>query len=146
MKKLFLSTLAACVMVSTSVIADPIADRKAVMKNVGMAMGTLVKMVKGQMDYDPNAALLAFAVMNNASHGLTSLFPAGSETGGESTAHAKIWSDMGGFEAAVGKFNADTAAAIAAKPADAGAFKAAFGQVAGNCKSCHETYRLPPKQ
>ncbi len=142
MKKIFLGTLAACVMLSTSAIAEPIADRKAAMKNVGMAMGTLVKMLKGQMDYDPNAALLSFAVMNNAAIGITSLFPAGTETGGETTAHAKIWSDMGGFETAMGKFKDATAAAIAAKPADLGAFKAEFGKVAGNCKACHETYRV----
>lgn len=142
MKKLLLGTVAACLMVSTSAFADPIADRRAAMKNVGMAMGTLVKMLKGQMDYDPNAALLSFAVMNNAAIGITSLFPAGTETGGETTAHAKIWSDMAGFTAAMAKFQTDTAAAIAAKPADAGAFKAEFGKVASNCKSCHESYRV----
>ncbi len=142
MKKIIIGTLAACVMVSTSAFADPIADRKAAMKNVGMAMGTLVKMVKGQMDYDPNAALLSFAVMNNAAIGYSSLFPAGTETGGETTAHAKIWSDMDGFSSGLAKFQADTAAAIAAKPADADAFKAVFGKVAANCKACHETYRV----
>ncbi len=142
MKKIILGTIAAFVMVGTSAIADPIADRKLAMKNVGLAMGTMVKMVKGQMDYDANAALLAFAVMNNSAHGLTSMFPAGTETGGETTAHAKIWSDAAGFEKAVAKYQADTAAAIAAKPADIDAFKAAFGQVASNCKSCHESYRV----
>lgn len=142
MKKLIVGTIAAVVMVSTSAFADPIADRKAAMKNVGMAMGTLVKMVKGQMDYDANAALLSFAIMNNAAIGYSSLFPAGTETGGETTAHAKVWSDTAGFTAGMDKFRDDAAAAIAAKPADLDAFKAAFGKVAANCKVCHETYRV----
>jgi len=142
MRKLFVGTLTACLLASSAVYADAIADRKAAMKNVGMAMGAAVKMLKGQMDYDPVVASLAFATMNNAAFGLTSMFPKGSETGGETTASPKIWSDMDGFSSAVDKFQADTAAAIAAKPADMDAFKAVFGKAAGNCKSCHEGYRI----
>ena len=145
MKKLFAGTLAACLMMTTAVFADPIADRKAAMKNVGMAMGAMVKMIKGQNDYDGQTVLLALAVLTNASIGFTSLFPAGTETGGETTAHAKIWSDMEGFSKAMAKFQADAAEAMAGKPADLGTFKAAFGKVAGNCKSCHEIYRVATK-
>ncbi len=142
MKKLFIGTLAACVLTSSAVYADAISDRKAAMKNVGMAMGAVVKIVKGQADFDPIVASLAFATMNNAAIGITSLFPVGTETGGETTASPKIWSDMDGFSSAMAKFQADAAAAVAAKPADMGAFKAVFGKVASNCKACHEIYRI----
>jgi len=142
MRKIFFATLTACLLTSSAVYADAISDRKAAMKNVGMAMGAAVKMLKGQMDYDPVVASLAFATMNNAAIGLTGLFPEGSETGGKTTASPKIWSDMGGFSSAVAKFQSDTAEAVAAKPADLDAFKAVFGKVAGNCKSCHEGYRV----
>ena len=145
MKKLFIGTLAACLIASASAYADVISERKATMKNVGMAMGAMVKMIKGQAEYDQQTALLALAVLHNAASGFPSLFPVGSETGGETTAHAKIWSDMDGFSAGIAKFQADAAAAIAAKPADLGAFKAEFGKVAGNCTSCHETYRIATK-
>lgn len=143
MKKLFIGTLTACLIASTAVYADATSERKAAMKNVGMAMGAMVKMVKGEAEYDPQTALLAFAVMNNAATGLTSMFPDGSQTGGETTAKDTIWSDMAGFAAATDKFRVAAAEAIAAKPADLDAFKAVFGKVAGNCKSCHEAYRVP---
>lgn len=142
MRKIFVATLTACLLTSTAVYADAISDRKSAMKNVGMAMGAAVKMLKGQMDYDPVVASLAFATMNNSAIGFTGLFPEGSDTGGETTAAPKIWSDMAGFSGAVAKFQDDTAAAVAAKPADLDAFKAVFGNVAGNCKSCHEGYRI----
>ena len=142
MRKLFVATLTACLLTSSAVYADAISDRKAAMSNVGMAMGAAVKMLKGQMDYDPVVASLAFATMNNAAIGLTSLFPKGTETGGKTTAGPKIWSDMDGFSSAVAKFQADAAAAVAAKPADMDAFKAVFGKVAGNCKACHEGFRV----
>lgn len=142
MRKLFVGTLTACLLTSSAVYADAISDRKAAMSNVGMAMGAAVKMLKGEMDYDPVVASLAFATMNNAAIGFTSLFPKGSETGGKTTSSPKIWSDMDGFSSGMAKFQADTAAAVAAKPADMDAFKAVFGKVAGNCKSCHETYRV----
>lgn len=142
MKKLFIGTLAACLLVGTAAYADPIVDRKAAMKKVGGSMGAAVKMLKGQMDYDPAVALEAFTTMNTVAKGFGELFPVGSETGGETTANPKIWSDADGFKAALVKFDEDTAAAMEAKPADMDAFKAAFGKVAGNCKSCHETYRV----
>jgi len=141
-RKVILGTIVACLFAGTAVYAEPIADRKAAMKNVSLAMGSLVKMVKEQMDYDPNVALLAFAVINNATIGITSLFPEGTEMGIDTTAGPKIWEDMAGFTTAMAKFQADSAAAIAAKPADLDAFKAVFGPVAGNCAACHKVYRL----
>lgn len=142
MKKLFASVLVAGALTTTSVMADPIADRKATMKNVGAAMGVAVAMVKGQMDYNPRVALVSFAAMNNAALGMEHMFPKGSESGGDTTAHAKIWEDAAGFKAAIDKFKSDTAAALAAKPADLDAFKGVFGKVAGNCKGCHEAFRV----
>ena len=145
MKKLFVGTLIACAMTSSVAFADATADRKAAMKNVGMAMGAMVKMLKGEADYDQQTAMLSLAVLNNGLTGLSSLFPAGSETGGDTTVSPKIWSDMDGFNAAIEKAKKDTNAAMAAKPVDLDAFKAVFGSVAGNCKSCHEAYRIAKK-
>jgi cytochrome c556 len=143
MKKIFIGTLAACLIASTAVYADEIADRKAAMKNVGFALGALVKMFKGEVDYDPQMAVLAFSVLNNATIGFPGLFPPGTETGGKTNAGPKIWEDMDGFKAAVAKAQGDSAAAIAAKPADLDSFKVLFRKVAKNCNICHETYRLP---
>ncbi len=143
MKKLFLGVAAVAMMVAGVAHADAIADRKAVMKmKVGASMGVLGKTAKGEMDFDAAAVLAAFTTMREGAGGFGDLFPAGSETGGETTASPKIWEDMEGFKAKLAKFTGDLDSAITAAPADKDAFMAAFGPVAGNCQSCHEAYRV----
>lgn len=121
---------------------DPLAERKAMMKSVGAATGAASAMVKGEAEFDARVAMLALRTMNAVALGYGSKFPEGSDTGNSRAAPA-IWSDSDGFAAAIAKFEADTAAAIAAPAADLDAFKAQFGMVAANCGACHETYRLP---
>lgn len=121
---------------------DPIAARKAIMKNVGAATKAGGDMLKGEADFNAVTAVLIFRTMNAASLGMGELFPDGSETGGKTIASPKIWEDRAGFDMAMAKFQADTAAAIASNPADIDAFKAAFGAAAQNCNACHEAYRI----
>lgn len=123
--------------------ADPIMARKEAMKSVGGAMGALGKMAKGEMAFDGAAVLAALQQMTTATDGFADLFPAGSETGGETTASPKIWEDNAGFTAKLAKFREDVAAATASPPADQAALGAALGGLGGNCKGCHETYRIP---
>lgn len=120
---------------------DAIADRKAQMKQVGGAAGVVGKMMKGQADFDAAAALAAFTTMNKVAAGYGDLFPDGTESG-DTKAGPAIWSDREGFEAAVAKFEADTAAAIEAAPADLDALKVSFGAVSANCGACHQKYRI----
>ncbi|MEP0940661.1 MAG: cytochrome c [Rhizobiaceae bacterium] len=128
---------------STAISAeDPIAVRKAMMKNVGAATGAGGAMMKGEAEFNAVAAQLILRTMNTAALGFGELFPAGSESGGDSTASPKIWEDRAGFDAAIAKFQSDTAAGIAAKPASLDEFKAAFGAAAANCGSCHKAYRI----
>lgn len=143
MKKLFLAVAAAAVLVSGMAHADAIADRKALMKEkVGASMGLLGKTAKGEMAYDAAAVLAAFTTMREASVTFGDLFPADSKEGGETTASPKIWDDMEGFKAALVKFQGDLDAAISAAPADQAALGPVLGAVGGNCKSCHEAYRV----
>ncbi len=143
MKKLFFSVAAATLLFAGVAHADAISDRKAIMKEkVGASMGVLVKTSKGEMAYDAAAVLAALTTMREATANFGDLFPAGSETGGETTAAPKIWEDMDGFKAALAKFHTDLDAAIAAAPADVAALGPVLGSVGGNCKSCHETFRI----
>lgn len=140
-------TLAAIISVTALSVApvsaqDAIAERQQAMKSVGGAMRVVGGMARGQVDFDAAAALEAFETMNEVAGRYGSLFPEGSETGGETEAKDTIWSDRAGFEAEIAKFESATAAAVAAAPQDMDSFRAAFGPVGQSCGSCHEVYRI----
>jgi cytochrome c556 len=134
-----LTVLLSAGFVGGSYAADPIAARQALMKNNGAAAGVGVKMMKGEMDFDPAAAQLIFRTWNSAANAIVFLVPPGSETGMDTKASPKIWEDMAGFEAVAAKLAADTGNV---EITDLDSFKAAFGAVAQNCNDCHETYRI----
>ncbi|WP_306262347.1 cytochrome c [Pararhizobium sp. IMCC21322] len=121
---------------------DPIAARKAIMQNVGAATGAGAGMVKGETEFNAVTAALVLRTMNAAALGFGELFPEGSESGGKTTVAPSIWDDRAGFDMILAKFQSDTAAGIAAKPADLDAFKAAFGVATTNCAACHKDYRV----
>lgn len=146
MKNRILGTaLIAAVAFSTSVTAaghDPVEARIALMKSVGAAAGASGKMMQGQMEFTPEAALEAITALNAAALALGDKFPAGTESDSRSSAAPAIWTDTEGFQAAVAKFAADTQAAVDNPPTDVAAFGAAFGAIASNCRACHESYRI----
>lgn len=121
---------------------DPISERQAAMKSVGGAAKQSAMMIKGEKPYDAEEALAALQKMNDVAQVFGTYFPEGSEIGGKTTAASAIWSDRAGFDAAIAKFEADSAAAIASAPVDLEAFKVAFGSVAANCGTCHKAYRV----
>ena len=143
MRKLILA-ISAIALASTAAMADPIADRQALMKSNGKAAGVLAPMVKGEKPFDAEAVMAALKTLDENAHKLdvAKLFPAGSETGGDTTASPKIWQDTPEFQAKVEKFKVDTAAAVAAAPRDVDALKKQFGAIGSNCGGCHESFRI----
>jgi cytochrome c556 len=131
-----------CLSAVGDVAAEPIETRQTIMQSVGAAAKVSGGMAKGEIAFNPDVAMAALATFAAAGHSFASFFPEGSETGNDTEAKATIWEDMEGFIAASTKFADDASAAMAAKPADLDAFKAAFGSVAENCKACHEDYRV----
>lgn len=123
--------------------ADPLEDRKNIMKERGAQMRVLGPIAQGQQPFDAAAVLQALETLNaNAmAVDVDALWPEGTEMGDTKSA-PKIWEDMAGFKAANDKYAADVAAALAANPQDLAAFQAAFGPVAANCGACHQGYRL----
>lgn len=141
--KLALSTVSAIFLLSTlSATAGPIEDRQAKMKTVGKSIGVVAKMAKGETDFDAAASLQAFVDMKNAADGYEELFPEGSETGGDTEASPKIFSDRAGFEAEQAKFEGTLVKVAAAAPADIGELRASLGMVGASCQSCHQGYRV----
>lgn len=140
---MFFAAAAVVAIGATSVVAqqDPIATRKATMKEIGAATGQAAKMVKGEAPFDLAQAKKTFAVYQTNAGKMPDLFPATSKTGGETTASPKIWENTADFKARFVKFAAEAKAAEAATK-DIDSFKAAFGNVTKNCGGCHETYRI----
>ena len=121
---------------------DPIQTRKWLMDSNGAAAGAGAAMLKEETPFHPGVANSVFQMMHAVAYSYGDYFPAGSDAG-DTKASPKFWEDAAGFAAALAKFQQDTDAAIAAKPADLEAFKVAFGQVTGNCKACHDAFRIP---
>ncbi|MDQ0324594.1 cytochrome c556 [Rhodopseudomonas julia] len=120
---------------------DPIQSRQAIMESFGASAKVGGGMIKGEIPYNPAVGQLVLATLDAGAHTFGHYFPEGSDTG-DTEASPKIWQDMDGFHAKIGDLQQATAAAVKAKPQDLDAFKATFGKVAKNCKSCHEDYRV----
>lgn len=144
MRRLFVS-LSAFVVVATaagaSATEDPIFTRKSLMDANGGAAGAGAAMIKGDVPFNPAVAKSVFLTTHAVAYSYGDYFPPGSDQG-ETKASPKIWEDPDGFAAALKKFQTDVDAALAANPQDLDSFKTAFGQVASNCKSCHDAFRL----
>ena len=138
-----LAAAAVAVLGATATIAqqDPIAARRAIMKDNGAEAKVGAAMVKGEQPFDLAKAKKIFATYEAAAGKMPGLYPANSKTGGKTTAAPKIWEDMAGFKAGFTKFGTEAKAAQAAVK-DLDSFKAQFGAVMKNCGGCHETYRI----
>lgn len=143
MKKLILG-ISMVVLTSAIAFAGPIEDRQALMKSFGKAIGGVAPIAKGETPFDAAAVTAAIAALNVEvlKFDPAVLFPVGSETGSESAADPKIWTDAVGFKTAVDKYKADVAAAVATPAVDLAAFQAQFGAITKNCGACHEVYRM----
>ena len=122
--------------------ADPVKDREALMKANGAAMGALGAYVKGEKPFDAADVLAQLTKLSDDAQKLNSmdLWPAGSDA--DSEASPKIWEDAAGFKAALDKFQTDTAAGVAAAPADVDALKTQMGAIGANCSACHQAFRV----
>jgi len=119
---------------------DPLAQREALMKEMGAQAGISVKMIKGESPYDAAAAKAAMDKIAANAAEIPSYFPEGSEGG---DALPVIWENFSDFEAKATALK--TAAEAAAAAADQGveAFGPAFGAVGQACGACHQVYRKP---
>lgn len=141
--KLLAYAAAALSLTVASAVADPITDRKDMMKERGGQMRVLAPIAQGQQPFDAAAVMAALQTLAaNAERGadLDTYWPQGSDTG-DTRSRAAIWEDRAGYQAASDKFKADMDAAVAANPQDLASFQAVFGPVGGSCGTCHEVYR-----
>jgi len=120
--------------------SDAIAQRRALMKEDGVAAKKLFDMNKGAIPFDLAAAQAALQTMANAAQKTPLLFPDDSKTGGGTAALPSIWENKADFDARFAKFSKDVATAIA-QTKDEASFKAIAPTVFQNCGGCHELYK-----
>jgi len=121
--------------------SDPIAARKALMKNNGDEAKGVTAMVKGESPFDAAKAHAAFATFADSAAKAPALFPDNSKTGGETAALPAIWENKADFDARFAKFGKDAKEAEG-KVKDLDSLKATWGGFANdNCGGCHEKYR-----
>lgn len=127
---------------------DPVAVRQALMQSNAASAGVAGAVMKDELAYSPAIGKSAIMAWNAVAASVGDFFPEGTAgPDNDSDASPKIWEDMAGFEAALSKFQTDVAAAVEASgddgPADKEAFATVAQQVLGNCKACHDNYRIP---
>lgn len=125
---------------------DHIKAREELMEKNGKDAKAGGAMLKGEVPFDAARAQAILAGMNAVSKEFGQHFPKGSDPASnpksKTEASPAIWTKPAEWNAALAKFQKDTAAAVAAKPATVQAFGQQFGMVTQNCKSCHEAFRI----
>jgi cytochrome c556 len=120
--------------------ADPIAERRALMKNDGMAAKKMFDMSKGAAPFDLATVQASLKTLAEGATKSPALFPDTSKTGGGTAALPTIWQNKADFDARFEKFAKDVAAAQAGI-VDEASFKKFAPAVFQNCGGCHELYK-----
>ena len=119
---------------------DPIAERRALMKNDGMAAKKMFDMSKGTAPFDLATVQDSLKTLAKRRGKGPALFPDNSKTGGGTAALPAIWQNKADFNARFVKFAKDVAAAQAGI-VDEASFKKLAPAVFQNCGGCHELYK-----
>jgi cytochrome c556 len=117
---------------------DVIAERRALMRDISKQEHAANKIILGK--FNPGNGIVALQKIQANMTSFVTLFPEGSETGGETHADPSIWANMADFIAIAHKTIADAKAAEGALASGQDAFAVTWQVVAENCGACHETY------
>jgi cytochrome c556 len=141
-----IAALAITAVVSLPALADTTPEdaldyRKAVMTALRGNIGAASMIVRGLVEDDGHLVGHALGLANGAKE-MERIFQEGSNVG-DSEALPLIWEEPDAFAEAVAKMQAATAALVtAAEGGDREAIGAAFREVGGSCRGCHDRYRV----
>jgi cytochrome c556 len=144
MKVRTLSVAAILVALGTGMViaqSDPIAARKALMKQNNDGAGVLVAMTRGTAPFDASKVDPVFAQWADTAQKLPGLFPDNSKTG-DTRASPKIWENKADFEAQIAAFGKAVADNRAKAKESLAGLKSAMAAVGKTCGDCHGDYRL----
>ncbi|MCA0399581.1 MAG: cytochrome c [Proteobacteria bacterium] len=131
----FLAFGAGAVLAQSNVIDQ----RKAEMKAMGGAAGSISKMMKGEEAFDLAKVKTGLETLAKSAKASVALYPAESKTG-DTKALPAIWDNKAKFDGLFAKLEADANTALAAIK-DEASFKAEAGKVFANCGGCHTDFR-----
>jgi cytochrome c556 len=139
-RALCLSLLVAAVPAIAATPLEIIQDRQANQKRVGDIADALKKAIA-----DKTAVSTLVPMMEEFStraHRLRTLFPEGTETGGNTKAKPEIWTDRAGYDVVSTNYEVavDKLASLAKAGDDAG-FAEQFKATGATCGACHRGYR-----
>jgi cytochrome c556 len=141
-QSLILLTIAATLLSSLAIRADdPISERQDLMDGTRDALKAMVKMVRGEAEFDADTVTNSLNTMQNTAATAGDLFPPGSETGGDTEALPSIWSDREGFNQAMDHFAKAVDTALAANPQSVADLNPVLRGITKTCKGCHDDYR-----
>jgi cytochrome c556 len=121
---------------------DPVHERHEMMEEVRDGAKAIGGMIKGETQFDGEAAMAALLQWQTAAQEFGHLFPEGSYTGDPETAREEVWTDREGFDELLTKFDELVDDAITANPQTSDELGQAAGPIFDVCKKCHEGYRL----
>jgi cytochrome c556 len=120
--------------------AEIIAFRKAGYKHVGELFGGMKKGIDAGADVKPFAPQ-ATEIADWAKK-VPTLFPPGTETGGDTHALPAIWANKADFDAKAADLATEaTKLSTVAASGDKAAFEAQWKATGATCGACHRTYR-----
>lgn len=146
-KSVLLAGLVALPVIATAQSAeDALEARHGYMKMLGMNMGTLAGMAKGDVAYDEAAAVTAAANIEALSkYKAAALFIPGTANGEveDSDALPAIWEKPEQFAEEFDEFAAAAAGSSEAVKGGQANVGAALQKLGGACKECHDDFRKP---
>jgi cytochrome c556 len=135
-------TVSSLLAIAETTSQDALDYRKSVMTSLKGHIGAASMHVRGLVDGQEYLVKHAQGLANGVSE-IETLFAAGSNVEG-SDALAVIWEEPEAFNAAIAKAVAATEAFVeAAEGGDKAAISAAFRDVGGSCRGCHDKFRTP---
>jgi cytochrome c556 len=150
MKSLFVAAAAAVVTLLASLPAsaqfqkpeDAVKYRKAAFTVMGAHFGRIGAMAQGRVPFDAAAAAANAEIVAEMSKLPFAGFVEGTSGSEKGAPKANVWSERAKFDEGAKKMQEEVAKLLAAtKSNNADTVKAAFGNAAGTCKSCHDNFR-----
>jgi len=142
MKRAFAAIFVVTAAVTALAQSDPIAARKALMKENDQNAVIVVRMMRGMAPFDAAKVDAAFAQWADTAQKLPGLFPDSSKTGQKTRASSKIWVTKADFDAKAAAFGKVVADNREKAKASLDGLRAAIPAIGKTCDACHRDYRL----